>query len=69
MKLIDNWRHSWKFSSMQLLLFATMCDIVAIGALVLDEKFPINPVLYVALRLFMTVASMLARLVAQKSTE
>lgn len=69
MKLIDNWRHSWKFSSIQLLLFATVCDVVAVAALVIDEKFPINPMVYVLLRLAMTVGSMVARLVAQKSTE
>lgn len=66
MKLIANWRQSWKFSSIQLLLFATICDVVAVAALVIDEKFPVDPMVYVLLRLVMTVGSMVARLVAQK---
>ncbi|MFV0357728.1 MAG: hypothetical protein ACK5LG_21880 [Bacteroides thetaiotaomicron] len=69
MKLIDNWRNSWKFSSMQLLFFATICDVIAVGALIIDDKFPIDPKVYVVLRLSMTILSMGARLVAQKDTE
>lgn len=69
MKLIDNWKSSWKFSSMQLLFFATVCDIVAVGALIIDDKFPIDPTAYVLLRLAMTILSMGARLVAQQDKE
>ena len=68
MKLIPNWRRSWKFSSIQLLSFALICDVVATLAFIVDEKFPVDPLIYVLFRLAMTVLSMVARLVAQ-STE
>ena len=68
MKLIPNWRSSWKFSSIQLLSFALICDVVATLAFIVDEKFPVDPLIYVLFRLVMTVLSMVARLVAQ-STE
>lgn len=68
MKLIPNWRSSWKFSSIQLLSFALICDVVATLAFIVDEKFPVDPLIYVLFRLAMTVLSMVARLVAQ-STE
>lgn len=68
MKLIPNWRSSWKFSSIQLLSFALICDVVATLAFIIDEKFPVDPLIYVLFRLAMTVLSMVARLVAQ-STE
>lgn len=68
MKLIPNWRSSWKFSSIQLLSFALICDVVATLAYIIDEKFPVDPLIYVLFRLAMTVFSMVARLVAQ-STE
>ena len=68
MKLIPNWRSSWKFSSIQLLSFALICDVVATLAFIVDEKFPVDPLIYVLFRLVMTVFSMVARLVAQ-STE
>lgn len=68
MKLIPNWRSSWKFSSIQLLSFALICDVVATLAFIVDEKFPVDPLIYVLFRLTMTVLSMVARLVAQ-STE
>lgn len=68
MKLIPNWRSSWKFSSIQLLSFALICDVAATLAFIVDEKFPVDPLVYVLFRLVMTVLSMVARLVAQ-STE
>lgn len=68
MKLIPNWRSSWKFSSIQLLSFALICDVAATLAFIVDEKFPVDPLIYVLFRLAMTVLSMVARLVAQ-STE
>lgn len=68
MKLIPNWRSSWKFSSIQLLSFALICDVAATLAFIVDEKFPVDPLVYVLFRLAMTILSMVARLVAQ-STE
>ena len=68
MKLIPNWRSSWKFSSIQLLSFALICDVAATLAFIVDEKFPVDPLIYVLFCLAMTVLSMVARLVAQ-STE
>ena len=68
MKLIPNWRSSWKFSSIQLLSFALICDVAATLAFIVDEKFPVDPLIYVLFRLAMTILSMVARLVAQ-STE
>ena len=68
MKLIPNWRSSWKFSSIQLLSFALICDVVATLAFIVDEKFPVDPLIYVLFRLAMTVFSVVAPLVGQ-STE
>lgn len=53
---------------MQLLSFALICDVAATLAFIIDEKFPVDPLIYVLFRLAMTVFSMVARLVAQ-STE
>ena len=67
MKLIPNWRSSWKFSSIQLLSFALICDVATTFAFIIDEKFPVDPLVYVLFRLVMTVLSMVARLVAQSN--
>ena len=51
---------------MQLLYFATICDIIMACIVIIDQKFPFNPLWYVGIRLTLTLASMVARLVAQK---
>ena len=66
MKLIEKWKESHKFYSMQLLYFATISDIIMAGIVIIDQKFPFNPLWYVGIRLTLTLASMVARLVAQK---
>lgn len=65
-QLIDNWRHSWRFSSMQLQGFAGMCDIVLAGVVIVNQQFPFNPLWYVLARLALTAAGMGARLIAQQ---
>lgn len=65
-KLIDNWRHSWRFTSMQLNLFAIVCDGLFIVVAVLNESFYIHPVVYAVLRVLLTLAAMGARLVRQE---
>lgn len=66
MKLIDKWKESNKLYSMQLLYFATICDIIMACIVIIDQRFPFNPLWYVGIRLTLTLASMVARLVAQK---
>lgn len=67
MKLIDNWRSAWRFSSMQLQLAATICDIIMACLVIMNASFPFNPLWYVVLRMGLTVTSMGARLIAQQS--
>lgn len=69
MKLIDNWKKAHRLYSIQLGYFATICDIAAVAVTIVDDKFPVNPLWYVVLRLGLTVASMVARLLAQPDTE
>lgn len=64
--LIENWRHSWRFSSMQLNLFAIVCDGLFIVVAVLNESFYIHPVVYAVLRLVLTLLAMGARLIRQE---
>ena len=66
MKLIDKWRESHKLYSMQLMYFATICDIIMACIVIIDQRFPFEPLWYVGIRLALTLASMVARLVAQK---
>ena len=66
MKLIDKWKESHKLYSMQLMYFSTICDIIMACIVIIDQKFPFNPLWYVGIRLTLTLASMGARLVAQK---
>lgn len=68
MNLIDNWKLAHKFSSIQLQMFASACDVVLACVVVVNQSWPINPLYYVAVRLTMTVAAMGARLVAQGIT-
>ena len=67
MKLIDKWKESHKLYSMQLMYFATICDIIMACLVIIDQKFPFNPLWYVVLRLVLTITSMGARLIAQQS--
>ena len=69
MQLIDNARHWWRLTSMQLNIFALACDGAFIGVAVWYESFPTSPLLYAGLRMGLTVASTVARLVAQESVK
>lgn len=68
-KLIDNWRLAHKFTSMQLMAFAGACDIVLAAVVIIDQRFPFDPLWYVLARLALTGVSMGARLVAQQATK
>ena len=46
-------------------MFALGCDGVFMAVAVIDEKFYINPILYAAIRMALTAASTLARMVRQ----
>lgn len=69
LKLIDNWRVAHKFTSMQLMALAVVCDIILAGVVIVDQKFPFDPLWYVLARLTLTCVSMVARLVAQRAPE
>ena len=69
MKLIQNWRKAHKMSSMQLNAIALTCDGAFIGLAVWYESFPIPVLLYTGLRMGLTVASTVARLIAQESVK
>lgn len=66
-KLIDNWRQAHRFSSMQLQAFAVLCDLVLAGVVIVDQRFPFDPLWYVLARLVLTAAGMGARLIAQQA--
>lgn len=65
-KMIDDWRHAWKFTSIQLSMFAIVCDSLFIIVAVINESFYIHPVLYAVLRLVLTLLSMFARMIRQE---
>lgn len=65
-KPIDNWREAHRFSSMQLNAFAVLCDLVLAGIVIVDQRFPFDPLWYVLARLVLTTAGMGARLIAQQ---
>ena len=69
MKLISNWRKAHKMSSMQLNAIALACDGAFIGLAVWYESFPMPVLLYAGLRMVLTMASTVARLVAQESVK
>lgn len=69
MKLISNWRKAHKLSSVQLNAIALMCDGAFIGVAVWYETFPMPVLMYAGLRMALTVASTVARLVAQESVK
>ncbi len=69
MKLIENWRKAHKMSSVQLNAVALMCDGAFIGVAVLYETFPMPVLMYAGLRMALTVAATVARLVAQESVK
>ena len=56
-------------SSMQLNAIALMCDGAFIGLAVWYESFPMPVLMYAGLRMGLTVASTMARLVAQESVK
>lgn len=65
-QLISNWRQAHRFSSMQLQGFAALCDIILAGVVIVDQRFPFDPLWYVLARLVLTAAGMGARLIAQQ---
>lgn len=67
LRLIDNWRQAHRFSSMQLQAFAVACDLVLAGVVIVDQRFPFDPLWYVLARLALTAAGMGARLIAQQA--
>ena len=69
MKLISNWRKAHKMSSVQLNAIALMCDGAFIGVAVWYETFPMPVLMYAGLRMALTVAATVARLVAQESVK
>ncbi|MNI67802.1 hypothetical protein D3C73_1234550 [compost metagenome] len=66
LRLIDNWREAPRFSSMQLNAFAVLCDLVLAAVVIIDQRFPFDPLWYVLARLALTAAGMGARLIAQQ---
>lgn len=68
LKPIDNWRHCWRFSSLQLAMIAIVFDTLFIIISVWNETFPMEPIWYASLRLLLTLLSMGARLVQQRAT-
>ena len=69
MKLISNWRKAHKLSSIQLNAIALTCDGAFIGVAVWYETFPMPVLMYAGLRMVLTVAATVARLVAQESVK
>ena len=69
MQLIDNARHWWRLTSVQLNIFALTCDGTFIGVAVWYESFPMSPLLYAGLRMALTVAATVARMVRQRLPE
>ena len=69
MKLISNWRKAHKMSSVQLNAVALTCDGAFIGVEVWYETFPMPVLMYAGLRMALTVASTVARLIAQESVK
>lgn len=69
MKLIQNWRKAHRMSSLQLNAVALMCDGAFIGVAVWYETFPMPVLMYAGLRMGLTVASTVARLIAQESVK
>ena len=69
MELISNWRKAHKLSSVQLNAVALTCDGAFIGVAVWYETFPMPVLMYAGLRMALTVASTVARLVAQESVK
>lgn len=67
LKLIDNWRVAHKFTSMQLMAFAGVCDIILAGVVIVNQQFPFDPLWYVLGRLVLTAAGIGARLIAQQT--
>lgn len=67
LRLIDNWRQAHRFSSMQLQAFAVLCDLVLASVVIVDQRFPFDPLWYVLARLMLTAAGMGARLIAQQA--
>ena len=41
LQLIDNWRVAHKFTSMQLMAFAGVCDIILAGVVIVNQQFPL----------------------------
>ena len=69
MQLIGNARHWWRLTSVQLNIFALACDGAFIAAAVWYESFPMSPLVYAGLRMGLTVAATVARMVCQRLPE
>ena len=69
MQLIDNARHWWRLTSVQLNIFALACDGAFICVAVWYESFPMSPLLYAGLRMVLTVAATVARMYKQRLPE
>jgi hypothetical protein len=66
-KPIHNWRDGWRFTSVQALAVAMVCDTAVAAIVIVGESWPVSPIVYVWIRLGLTVISMAARFVAQES--
>jgi len=66
MQLIDNARHWWRLTSVQLNIVALACDGAFIAVAVWYESFPMSPLVYAVLRMGLTVAATIARMVRQR---
>lgn len=53
LQLIDNWRVAHKFTSIQLMAFAGVCDIILAGVVIVNQQFPFDPLWYVLGRLLL----------------
>lgn len=69
LRLIDNWRHGRRFTSIQLNMLAVVCDGAFVGMAVWYESFPMSPILYALLRMGLTVVATVARFIKQRLPE
>ena len=69
MQLIDNARNWWRLTSVQLNMLALACDGAFIAVAVWYESFPMSPLVYAGLRMGLTVAATVARMVRQRLPE
>jgi hypothetical protein len=63
MKLIPEWRHAWRLTSLQLAALVAALNAAATGWVLFDGH--INPVLYAAVNMGLGMAVAIARLIPQ----